>query len=274
MTPTCKLWCATLEGRTNASLTRRKSKITFNVLNEYKELIANTTADLEEHLKQIDDKLGGPSQGVQLSDEDLLQRQQIQEERESAQKCLEICEGVLTHISQVYPTVADDAPTPPGGYLEALTALSGVPSARATTADAFQVCKEQLNDTAARLEKHLRHINSQLETSSSRALFKEQASELEGIEEEMDSVKQCISICMQASRRANQEGTNVFEDVLTADDGHQVLVSTFGALISAKRVTAGSRSRQWLGQMSDESLQTLTRAMKESGTEQRGSEEA
>lgn len=229
------------------------------MLNEYKTLIANTTADLEEHLKQIDDKLGSPSRSTNLSAEDLVQRQQIQEERDSAQKCLEICEGVLMHISQVYPTVTEHAPTPPGGYLEALTASSGILSARATTTDAFQICKERLNDTAARLEKHLQHINSQLQPSPSHPLSGELSSELEGIKEEMDSVKQCISICMQASKRANQERTNVFEDVSTADDGHQVLVSTIGDLISAKRVTAGSRSVQWLGQMSDEALQTLSR---------------
>jgi len=50
-----------------------------------------------------------------------------------------------------------------------------------------------------------------------------------------------------------------FEDIEMADDGHQVIVATLGDLISAKRVTAGARSTQWLGQMSDASLQSLSK---------------
>ena len=53
---------------------------------------------------------------------------------------------------------------------------------------------------------------------------------------------------------------NVFEDISTADNSHQVLISTIGDLISARRVTAGARSRQWLGQMSDDSLQQMSQS--------------
>lgn len=38
-----------------------------------------------------------------------------------------------------------------------------------------------------------------------------------------------------------------------------MIVATFGDLILARRVTAGVRSRQWVGQMSDDSLQQLSR---------------
>lgn len=260
-----------LRDRTNASWIRRRSAITLTVLNEYKTLIANTTADLEEHLKQIDDKLHNSSVAARLSDEDLVQREEIQAEREGTQKCLEICEGVSTYISQIVVPGIDA--TSSGSSLGALSTSSGVPSARVATADTLQICREQLNNTAARLEKHLLHINNQLGISTSRPISysAQQGGELEGIQEEIDSLKQCISICTTASKRANQERTNIFEDVSTADDGHQIFVSTIGDLISAKRVTAGSRSTQWLGQMSDESLQTLSRqrggVVKESAAE-------
>jgi hypothetical protein len=52
-----------------------------------------------------------------------------------------------------------------------------------------------------------------------------------------------------------------------ADDGHQLIISTMGDLISARRVTVGSRSIQWLGQMSDTSLQQLS---KDQDTSERG----
>jgi hypothetical protein len=52
----------------------------------------------------------------------------------------------------------------------------------------------------------------------------------------------------------------IFEDVNTAEDAHLVIVSTAtkGNPITAKNITTGSRTSKWLGQMSDESLQTLS----------------
>ncbi|OAF59449.1 hypothetical protein VC83_03957 [Pseudogymnoascus destructans] len=52
----------------------------------------------------------------------------------------------------------------------------------------------------------------------------------------------------------------IFEDVNTAEDAHLVIVSTAtkGNPITAKNISTGSRTSKWLGQMSDESLQTLS----------------
>jgi hypothetical protein len=52
----------------------------------------------------------------------------------------------------------------------------------------------------------------------------------------------------------------IFEDVNTAEDAHLVIVSTAtkGNPITAKNITTRSRTSKWLGQMSDESLQTLS----------------
>lgn len=52
----------------------------------------------------------------------------------------------------------------------------------------------------------------------------------------------------------------IFEDVNTAEDAHLVIVSTAtkGNPITAKNITTGARTSKWLGQMSDESLQTLS----------------
>ena len=51
-----------------------------------------------------------------------------------------------------------------------------------------------------------------------------------------------------------EERINVFEDIEIAGDEHPPIVATLGDLISAKRVTVGARSTQWLGQMPDASL--------------------
>ncbi|TVY36885.1 hypothetical protein LSUB1_G006896 [Lachnellula subtilissima] len=246
--------------RTKASY-RRTSAITMSVLKEYKDMITNTTVDLEEHLQEINDRLRtfSPPNPI-LSIESAAEQRQIQEERDSTQQCLKICAQVVTHIDQLQPTVFEDISTSPGAYQTPHTKLEGHSSARLFTADTFKTCKAKLSDANTKLESHLQDIDSRLRILAlpGPRSSNEQAAEQEKIKEELDSIKQCLTICAQASTQANKERMNVFEDISTADDGHQVLVSTIGDLVSARRVTAGTRSRQWLGQMSDDSLQQLS----------------
>ena len=247
---------------TNTFSHSRKSAVTASVLKEYKEVITNTTADLEEHLQEIDKKLHSLSlHSGAISDEDAAERQQIQEERDSTQQCLGICAQVSTHIDQVHPNATNNTSIPLAGYQQPVVTFSGLLSARETTVDAFKACKERLSTTTTQLEKHLQDINNRLEKFSSQPLKQsnEQAAEQDTMKEELESIKQCLAICSQATIQANKERINDFEDVSMTDDGQQVVVSTFGDLVSAKRITAGARSFQWLGQMSDESLQQLSR---------------
>jgi Fungal N-terminal domain of STAND proteins len=243
-------------------LYRRTSAVTVAVLKEYKEMIANTTSDLEEHLQKIDNKLQSFSlQGARISDEGTAERQQMQEERDSIQQCLGICAKVLTHIDHLQPIVLGNISTPSATYQGPVTTLSDLTPARTVTVDAFKACKDRLTYTTTQLEKNLQIINNRLQHFSSQSpeAPNEQAAEKERIEEELDSIKQCLAICAEASRQADKDRTNVFEDISMADDGYQVFVSTIGDLISARRITAGARSIQLLGQMSDDSLQQLSR---------------
>ena len=59
---------------------------------EYKELITNTTSDLEEHLHQINQRLQVlPLAASQASENDLFERDRIREERDSTETCISIC---------------------------------------------------------------------------------------------------------------------------------------------------------------------------------------
>ena len=53
-----------------------------------------------------------------------------------------------------------------------------------------------------------------------------------------------------------------------------MIVATLGDLIAVKRVTAGARSTQWLGQMSDASLQQLSRDHGQAASGQSGESQA
>lgn len=118
-----------------------------------------------------------------------------------------------------------------------------------------------LKDTKNDLQDHLENLGGKLEALSIQesSANDENIASRRRIQEEIDSAKECFAVCAQASEHADKVRTNVFEDVTAAQDSDQVVVSTVGDLISAKRVTAGVGATQWLGQMSDATLQKLAR---------------
>jgi TolA-binding protein len=133
--------------------------------------------------------------------------------------------------------------------------------AAAVSASAVQEFKEMLKDTKTDLQDHLENLGGKLEALSIQesSTNDENMTERGWMQAEIESAKECLAVCAQASEHADKVRTNAFEDVSAAQDAHQVIVSTLGDLISAKRVTAGVGATQWLGQMSDATLQQLAR---------------
>jgi hypothetical protein len=119
-----------------------------------------------------------------------------------------------------------------------------------------------LGNTTTDLQDHLQDLDDKLEALSVQASSTndEETTEREQIRAEIEGGQKCLEICTQAHEHANKVRTNVFEDVTADIDAQQVIVSTLGDLISAKRVTAGARATQYLGQMSDETVQVLARS--------------
>jgi Fungal N-terminal domain of STAND proteins len=223
-------------------------------------MISDTTNDLEEHLQKIDNRLKilsshrGP-----VSDEDSQDRERVQVEKNSTEQCLAICAQVSAQVSQFRPNVMEDVSTGDNVHTKIISTVGGLFSAKHVTANALQLLEDKLTATTLDLEAHLRAVDRRLHT-----LPLAESSSVEGnleqqrIQKEKESVEQCLGICAEASQQADHARTNVFEDISVAEDGHQVLVSTVGDLITAKRVTAGPRSAQWIGQMSDDSLGLLS----------------
>jgi hypothetical protein len=232
------------------------------VLKEYKILISNTKSDLEDRLEAIDSRLKALAPqdkiGVGLDTSD---RRRIQEERDSTKQCIKICTEVSVHIDQVRPNVFRDITTASGVTSHSVTSLEGLISARSVTADTLTKCKSTLGDATAQLEQHLHSMNSHLNVLQADHEGSTVEELAENMQEEYDSAQQSLEFCTQASERAAENRINFVEDVSLQEDGHQAIISTFGDLISAKRVTAGPRSTQWIGQISDESFQLLTKTL-------------
>jgi chromosome segregation ATPase len=238
----------------------RTATVTADVLRDYKDMITQTTSDLEEHLQEIESKLEAlPLRRDTISDEDAAERERIQEEMDSTKQCLAICAQVSEQVNQFRPNFFEDISAAEDSQQVDVATLGKRISAKRVTANVLHQFEEKLTKTTSDLEEHLHNIDNRLQTLLSPGARTLGEVERKRVQEEMDSIKQCLAICEQASEQAEKFRTNVFEDVSAARDAHQLVVATLGDLISAKRVTAGRSATQWLGQMSDASLQQLSR---------------
>ena len=192
MTPTCKSLYGSLR-RDLIFAHRRTSAVTVKFLTEFKEIISNTTSDLNEHLQAIDTKLHALFlQGPRLSDKDAVERRRIQEEKDSAQQCLSICTQVYTHIDQVQSSSAfESISTPQDSYQASLNTLSSPASARMFTTESLKICKETMADSSVWLKRHLQDLNGRLIAlpSQSAQMSNDHAAEQERIQEEIESIK-------------------------------------------------------------------------------------
>jgi hypothetical protein len=242
---------------------RRTSVVTMDVLNEYQENVEDTMSDLKEHLSNVNEKL----QKLQKllvrtpnnASESSVQWHELLREQESVKQCLDICTDVAAHIDLVRPKIilqiseSDDR-------MVATVAASAGSSAHRNTEQVLGPCEDSLSRTLSLLNDRLEEMSRRqhslmLQYTPSDIPDTEEAT----IQEEIDSIKQDLLLCAEASRKAQPNRKNTFEDISLGDDGQQVMVSTFGDLVSARGIRAGARSIQLFGQMSDESLQQVSR---------------
>ena len=214
-------------------------------------MIANTTCDLQNSLQSIDEKLSILiSIGPDGTSREPAIREQMLEEKESILKCLEICDSVSDHIDKLQHSF-DDSPASASDNVTTRPAISTWLAAASNLAG----CKRQLEIHIEELKDKMGELSTQQDSGTERQ---------QHLVQEMNVLQNSIEICNTADREADQNRTNVFEDISGGEDGHQIIVSTVGDLISAKKIKIGDRSLQMLGQASD---LTVQHAMHRSGME-------
>lgn len=216
-------------------------------------MIQSTTVDLQEHLHNIDEAMHGRSDATACRDL-IVDEIAMQSERDCTIRCLEIC----LHVDTV---LEEQKLLTNSGKLGSLASGSTHLAPQSIVETSLQSCRSNMQSANTVLMKRLQYLSTRLGSGQAdppRAASTD-PSEHERMAEEFESIRQCLNICMQASEEAEKVRVNIVEDVTTAEDSRQVLVSTIGDLITARRVNAGARSLQCIGQMSDETLQQISR---------------
>jgi hypothetical protein len=126
--------------------------------------------------------------------------------------------------------VFKDVSTPPDGRWARLGTPSSHDSARLLTAESLKICTKTMDDSSNWLIGHLQNLDNRLASlpAQSPQISSEQAAKQERIQEEIDSIKQCLAICAEASMQAGQDRTNIFEDVSMPNDGQQAIIQRLG----------------------------------------------
>lgn len=220
--------------------------MTREALDQYNEMIRETTADLDAHLQSIDDKLAAMADHPRSEPDPNagLIVKRMEEERQSAQQCILICESARSHIQSLQDN------------LQPLDAESN--QDRRQTAVALSKARDGMVRMITDLQKRLVDLSAKSLTTGVSLRSNEVEQDRVRLLKEIDMAKQCLEVCNMAADQASRQRVHVFGDVSAEDNSQQIIVSTVGDLLNAKNVKVGNFSSQWLGSMTDDSLQQLS----------------
>ncbi|KAK2608986.1 hypothetical protein QQS21_002466 [Conoideocrella luteorostrata] len=232
----------------NANL--RIAAVPPDVLETYKDMIIDTTNDLDTHLKDLQDKIDRLKAGdVTAVDDVATEWNAMLQEKESTQQGLRMCAELSTQIVQ-FETKSTEHPC-----------YSDRPSAYKHVKSGLHEAKGSIQSLVSRLRTHAALIDTQLEKMSvEEALSGPVAAQLAQLQQTKESVSQCIRIVTEASELA-EERSNVFEDITLSDNSYAFSVSTVNDLVLARRLNLKDRSRHFGGQVSDETVQKSMEAL-------------
>ena len=247
------------------ALISRKSAVSAEGLERYRDLIKTATDDLEAHLQSVDEKLEDIfGHTVTESDSDATELRLIKEERMSTQKCLQICAQLSDHIDQIQLTPQHSGRPPRPMDLDALP--------ERLTSEGLQECKNSLILTVAKLEGYMKDLIDRMVTKSKIVMTsEEELADLVRLREEWLTARQCMDICSKADIHVKENITII--DNYATGDAIQFMISTDGKTLHGKNRGLGPKSRQVGGHLSDVSLQQLSRDMFRNSSQNTGNED-
>lgn len=228
----------------NANL-RVVASITPNALEEYKDLIRDTTNDLQEHMKRLEERVQclAASETESPVQEDPAWLAML-EEKQSTREGLKMCSQLSAQIEQLESTSKEHPQ-----FLQQ-------PSAHKYISGGLGAAKGSIHSLISRLQTHENDINRRMDAMKSTVpLSEHEATQLAQLQETKESLRQCMSVVADADETLTNERCNIFEDITMADSSYGISVSTVKDLVVARRLNLSGQARYVGGQISDESYQ-------------------
>ncbi|PTB37133.1 uncharacterized protein TrAFT101_010866 [Trichoderma asperellum] len=236
---------------TDANL--RRSAVTSEAIEGYKELLDSAKENLEDRLDTINEKMDAMlGKSVAGSTPNTSELMQIKEEKASTEKSLAICAQLSMHISQLQFATT---PTPSAG---GSTGTSSIPEK--ITHEGLEECKTSLSRMATKLRAHEKLLFSQLtEKMKASTTSPEEVADIARLRDEWESTFESIDILSKANTYFENEAS-VIENHATGD-AMQVMVTTDEKTLHGTNRGLGWRSRQIGGRMDNETVRAISRDM-------------
>ncbi|KAI6777821.1 uncharacterized protein J7T54_002742 [Emericellopsis cladophorae] len=260
----------------------RTSKVTLRVLNEYKRGVDATTENLQNHFEDVLarlDALREPTTGgEQVAAHSSIHLEQMRDEKNSIEYCLQICRRFQADIEQRQFQIAQDCRLPVTASsharsmptkdmtLAGMTTLSCLKACGLETAHAIGKLSQQAIVAQGRLleeQTPLPQITRQHSSDEDLGVGDEepvdgQAFRAREIEGELASVKQLLHFCKEASSRATPDRVHNIRDISAGDRSQQICISSVGDLFKIRKAHVGDGALQMFGSFSPEHLRDIT----------------
>lgn len=225
-------------------MARKTSKVSSEVLEEYHEMIQNTSHSLQVHLQRIDEKLARlMGENVSASIADVY----LTDEKEVTMQCIKICQDAKTYLEALRNSelsfLQDEKPLPPSENLR-------------TSFHAMRLTRQTLDENRDSFAEIIGRLRERLEL----VIKGDPDSEAtrQQLQEDIDISKQCLDVCKAASDQVSQRKVHTIGEVIADGDSDQIVVTTLADLFDVRKATSKGRSAQLIGSMTDETLQRLS----------------
>ncbi|KEY74414.1 hypothetical protein S7711_04456, partial [Stachybotrys chartarum IBT 7711] len=221
-------------------ITLQASKISQQVLEEYSEMIKDTTYNLQLHLQRIDDKmalLGGEMANTSDTGTDL------KDERAVTAQCLRICEDAKSYLESLIarePSLQQNPPRKPPQDARLVF------EAQQMTRKAMESYRDNLVETIGRLRERLENLAPSADTERSR------------LQNDIEISKQCLEVCKIASHEVANQKIHTIGEAIAEEDSDQMVVTTLADLFDVRKASSRGRSAQLVGSMTDETLRQIS----------------
>ena len=163
---------------------RTITAVTRNAIEEYKDMIDDTTSDLQKHMQRLDERV----QSLTAPDTDNVESDSADwlalfEEKESTRKGLQICVELSEHIESL------------GSTTKETQQFSQQPTADKYIRSSLSSAKSSISLLEARLKSHGSKIDERMDAMKTKQnLSEDDIIQLAQLQETKESIRQCMKI--------------------------------------------------------------------------------
>ncbi|KAJ4204229.1 hypothetical protein NW767_004421 [Fusarium falciforme] len=230
------------------TITLQTSKTTCDVLEQYSEMVQDTTYNLNVQLQRINEKMERfPSEEPDTTISD------FRDESTVIKHCIGICEEAMSRIGSMIDRERRV-------YSAALSeqAAADATSTHPKLFQAHEETREMLENNRDSIAKFLGRLQERL---SSLAMEQHPDSERRKMQLEKDirALEDSLEVCRIASTEVSRQKVHTFGEVVAEGKSDQVVVTTLADLFNVKKAIAKDSSAQLIGSMAGVELIQLSK---------------